>query len=678
MRPPRPEAVRPVGASVLASGSGPGIRLRGHVPALAALLVGASVTLVAYALLTVREEGLRRLAFETRAAEIAGAVEKGLHLPVEVLHSVPALFAASVDVSRREFRDFTAGALARHPGIYALEWLPLVPAGERAAYEAAARADGLDGFEFTEQRGLGRMERAGERPFHMPIFYMEPLHPTALGFDVASEPGRFAPPERAALTGSTVASPRIHLVEDEPTVAAIAVFLPVYRAGVPLDTPEARRRALRGVAAEVFHVAPMVERALRSVDVAGLGFALVDASAPGEPEPLYESEPGLLARPVARGALAASIDLPFADRRWSLRFLPRPGFGANRALPLGVLVAGLLSSALIAGGLAGHRAISKLRRQVRAALSLGQYTLVEKIGEGGMGVVYRAEHAMLRRPTAIKLLPPGRSSEALLERFEREAQITSQLTHPNTIAIYDYGRTSEGVLYYVMEHVDGVSFEKLVEGRGPLPAARTVALLGQVCGSLAEAHDLGLVHRDVKPANLMVCVRGGTFDFVKVLDFGLVKHLEDERSAVSRPDWVMGTPLYMAPETIQSPDRVDARSDLYALGAVAYLLVTGAPVFPGRSMVEVCAHHLHSTPTPPSRRPGVRVPPSLERVILSCLEKDPGARPRSARDLHAALDAVDLPEPWTQVAARAWWERNEPGRGAAPRATPRGESQSLP
>jgi CHASE1-domain containing sensor protein len=663
---PSRDAVHPVGATVLATRSRPHDRLRRQVPAVVALVVGVGLTLVLSALLGARERDRQRRAFERRTAEIAGTVEKGLSLPVEVLQSIPALFAASVDVSRREFHDFTAGALARHPGIYALEWLPLVAAGERAAYEATARADGLSGFQLTEQREGGTMVRAGDRPFYLPIYYMEPPQGTALGFDVASEPQRLDPPERAALSGATVASPRIRLVEDPPSVSSIAVFHPVYRQGTPLATPQLRRAALRGVAACVFHVAPMVEGALGTVDGEGLPFALLDASAPDDAQPLYESRPGLLATRLAPGALTGSVEIPFADRRWSLRFVAGQGFAADRSLPMAVLAVGLLSSVLVSGGLAGRRAIARLRSQMQAALELGQYTLVERIGEGGMGVVYKARHAMLRRPTAIKLLPPSKSSEALLERFEREVQLTSGLSHPNTIAIYDYGRTAEGVLYYVMEYVDGITLDRLVESYGPLAAARAVFLLKQACGALAEAHDLGLVHRDVKPANLMLCVRGGTYDFVKVLDFGLVKQLEADGSDVSRPEWVVGTPLYMAPESIRSPDRIDPRSDLYALGAVGYFLLTGTQVFTGRNMVEVCGHHLHTEPVPPSRRAPAPIPEALERVILACLAKDPEARPASARGLLAALEAVDG-EPWTQEAAREWWERHERRRFEAAR-----------
>ncbi len=653
--------MQPVGATIFDTRAGPRRWPQRYLPAAAVFLAGAGLSLIAFALLTAQQKARQRNAFDRRTIEVAHAAEQGLYLPVEVLASVPALFESSVEVSREEFRTFTAGALERHPGIYALEWLPRVPASEREAYEEAARVDGLDGFEFTEDAGGGRMVRAGERPFYLPIYYMEPRNWTALGFDVASEAPRFEPVERAMLSGSTVASPRIRLVEDEPSVYSIAVFHPVYRHDLPTDTPEERRRAFRGVAAEVFRVAPMIDGALRSVDTEGLAFALLDNAAPADTRTLYETQPGLLERAQAPGALVGSVEFPFADRRWSLTFIAPPGF-ARSSLPASVLAVGLLISALAALSLAAFQMIRQLQKRVQAALKLGQYTLVERIGEGGMGVVYKARHTMLRRPTAIKLLPPSQSDEALLQRFEREVQLTSQLTHPNTIAIYDYGRTSDGVLYYVMEYVDGISLDHLVETYGPLEASRTVALLRQVCGSLAEAHDVGLIHRDIKPANIMLCIRGGLYDFVKVLDFGLVKELGDGRSVATRPDVIMGTPLYLAPEAILSPQEIGPRSDLYALGCVAYFLLSGAPVFDSHNVVELARHHLETEPLPLSQRTEIPVPERLEALILACLAKDPKDRPASAGALLEQLD-VSIAEPaWTQESAREWWRLHQPAR----------------
>jgi len=201
---------------------------------------------------------------------------------------------------------------------------------------------------------------------------------------------------------------------------------------------------------------------------------------------------------------------------------------------------------------------------------LGQYTLERKIGAGGMGIVYRASHAMLRRPTAIKLLPPDRAGEASIARFEREVQMTAQLSHPNTVAIYDYGRTPEGVFYYAMEYLDGINLEDLVRTYGAQPAGRVLAILDQVCGALAEAHERGLVHRDIKPANIILTERGGEPDVAKVVDFGLVKPIvtDDPRLTMSMPGVMTGTPLYLSPESLTSPESGDPRSDLYALGAV--------------------------------------------------------------------------------------------------------------
>lgn len=304
-----------------------------------------------------------------------------------------------------------------------------------------------------------------------------------------------------------------------------------------------------------------------------------------------------------------------------------------------------------------------LRERVREARQLGQYTLEEKIGEGGMGQVYRASHAMLRRPTAVKLLPPGRVSAAQLTRFEREVQRTAELTHPNTISVYDFGRTPDGVFYYAMEYLDGVNIEQLVHDDGPQPAGRVIHILRQACGALAEAHDNGLIHRDVKPANLFLCRRGGEHDVVKVLDFGLVKDVSGaaDGGSVVDADVITGTPQYMSPEAIKSRDGLDARSDLYALGAVGYYLLTGEPVFTAATIVEICAAHLHQTPDPPSERLGAPVAEDLSQVLLACLAKSPGDRPVNARELRERLERCVDAHAWSEAQAQRWWEVRDPG-----------------
>ena len=303
--------------------------------------------------------------------------------------------------------------------------------------------------------------------------------------------------------------------------------------------------------------------------------------------------------------------------------------------------------------------IFHLRRSVARARRLGQYELLEKIGEGGMGVVYRAEHAMLRRPTAIKLLAPHAAGEQNLRRFEREAQLTARLANPHTVSVYDFGRTPEGAFYYVMEYLDGIDLERLVRGEGPLPPGRVVHILRQVCEALAEAHGVGLVHRDIKPANIVLSEMGGISDFAKVLDFGLVKDVTgSDELRLTREDVFAGTPQYLAPETIENGLSSDPRSDLYAVGAVAYFLLTGSPVFDGR-LVEVIQSHLQRAPEPPSARLGRRLPAKLERVVLDCLEKDPLRRPESAHALMDRLAACDDVQPWLPEEAQRWWRQRK-------------------
>jgi len=306
------------------------------------------------------------------------------------------------------------------------------------------------------------------------------------------------------------------------------------------------------------------------------------------------------------------------------------------------------------------RLLYGLRRRIREAGKLGQYTLEEKLGEGGMGVVYRATHAMLRRPAAIKLLHPERARERDLARFEREVQQTSRLLHPNTISIFDYGCAADGTFYYVMEFLDGFDLEWLVEAEGPLEPSRVIHILRQASAALVEAHRLGLIHRDIKPANIILTERSDESDVVKVVDFGLVKTLNSSAldALVTNANAIIGTPHYLAPEAISAADSVDARADLYALGAVGYFLLTGRPVFEATTVLEVCSKHLLEAPIPPSLRLGASVPLDLERLILACLAKSPDDRPESASALELGLRACTEATPHDALAAKRWWNRH--------------------
>ena len=354
---------------------------------------------------------------------------------------------------------------------------------------------------------------------------------------------------------------------------------------------------------------------------------------------------------------------------------------AREAMPPAVWVCALALEFAILAALLVKLAMGWQRANRRAPsneseVRLGPYTLGEKIGEGGMGVVYKAHHAMLKRPTAIKLLPAERAAGRDLERFEREVQLTSTLTHPNTISVYDFGRTQEGSFYYAMEYLEGRDLQVLVDESGPQPPARVAHLLAQVCGALAEAHGVGLLHRDVKPANVVLCERGGMRDVVKVLDFGLIKEFGSRSGETPRTEAnaIVGTPTYLSPEAVTAPEEMDGRSDLYAVGALGYFLLTGAPPFSGKTVVDVCCQHLHAEPEPPSRRTVASIPVELEQLILSCLAKSPAERPHDAASLQRAL--LPLAAGWTQDMAARWSNERPTDRSAPRRLDPKAASQS--
>ena len=299
------------------------------------------------------------------------------------------------------------------------------------------------------------------------------------------------------------------------------------------------------------------------------------------------------------------------------------------------------------------------RQAALKAKQLGQYALEEQIGAGGFGTVYRGRHALMRRPVAVKLLDPGKANEVSTARFEREVQLTCQLTHPHTIALYDFGRTPEGLFYYAMEFLEGLSLDALVNKYGRLPEARAIHILRQVCGSLAEAHARGLVHRDIKPHNIFLTRRGDIPDFVKVLDFGLAKARNlDGQVELTGADSTLGTPLYMSPEAVERPEDVNAQSDLYSLGAVAYFLVTGGPVFVAKSVGEVLVQQVNAQPERPSSRMDKPLSADFENLIMRCLAKKQSDRPSSARELEEALNRCSASNQWRHEDAEEWWRRH--------------------
>jgi serine/threonine-protein kinase len=310
--------------------------------------------------------------------------------------------------------------------------------------------------------------------------------------------------------------------------------------------------------------------------------------------------------------------------------------------------------------------LQRISRQLREAEDLGSYRLLERLGQGGMGEVWRARHRLLASDAAIKLVRPevlgaGTAEEAqvLLRRFEREARATAALSSPHTIQIFDFGATDDGTFYYVMQLLVGRDLESLVREFGPLPANRVLYLLQQACHSLADAHARGMVHLDIKPANIYACRMGLDYDFVKVLDFGLVKFKEPQlagQSLLTMENRASGTPAYMAPEIILGEADVDRRADVYALGCVAYFLLTGQLVFEADTPMKMLLQHVQTRPIPPSQRTELPIPPELDALVMSCLEKDPKKRPQSAEELLQFRWDCRTCERWTNSTARSWWE----------------------
>jgi hypothetical protein len=320
-------------------------------------------------------------------------------------------------------------------------------------------------------------------------------------------------------------------------------------------------------------------------------------------------------------------------------------------------ILGLLAAAGIAavvGAAVAERARLRAARSDRAARRAGEYVFERRLGGGGMGEVFLARHALLRRPTAVKLLRPELTGGESIERFEREVRVTATLSHPNTVAIYDYGRTEEGAFYYAMEYLDGIDLDSLVTSFGPLREARVIHLLRQACGALRESHGVGLIHRDIKLANLYLCERGGVRDVLKVLDFGLVK-AANEAARLTRASVIVGTPENMAPELFDSAANASAATDIYALGCVAYALLTGRRPFEGTSLAELCNAHLTKPVVAPSQRLGRSLDAALERLVVACLAKRPPERPQSMDEVTTLLDRSPLARAWTSEDADLFW-----------------------
>lgn len=328
----------------------------------------------------------------------------------------------------------------------------------------------------------------------------------------------------------------------------------------------------------------------------------------------------------------------------------------------GFLLLDQASGTLYLAGLAvvASRTLYTLGRKAHRVKRLGSYHVEGKLGSGGMGDVYLARHAMIRRPTAVKVLRSNPDDLDALERFEREVQVSAALTHPNTVRVFDFGRAADGTFYYAMEYLLGLDLQQLIDRHGAVDPARCVFIVQQACGSLAEAHRAGVVHRDIKPSNILLTEQGGMLDFVKVVDFGLAKKVSTDGSeddvGLTKVGALFGTPMCFAPEGLVGVEQLDARADIYSMGCVLYWMLTGEPVFPGMRAMDVIMDHVKKAPVPPIKRAIVVLPKSLSDIAMKCLEKDPRDRYQTFDELSEALEASGVSPPWTQERARAWWK----------------------
>jgi CHASE1-domain containing sensor protein/tRNA A-37 threonylcarbamoyl transferase component Bud32 len=642
-----------------------GTILRTHPLALGLLVAGVAGTLAAAEYVHIQQENQAHAAFDYRAEQVSGVLSRGLSATTEVLLALPPLFETAqpgATPSREAFHRFVAPGLARHPGIAMIEWAPVVDEADRARFEGEQTVNGVA----YRIRDLvdGKPTPAPTRSAYTPLQFIEPLSMPALGHDLralrrgegaaATTDESETPATRAVTTGLLTVSARFTLLEDDPSVASVSAYAPAYRDldHVRPQSAEQRKKALIGVAVAVFRLRPVVETILAGEDLRGLSLTLRDDNQPRGKRTLITTSalpPAIAkARPFVHTRAFA-----FGDRTYAAQIDGDPqafatGHAARWIVALGLLLTLGLSAAAFVG-----REMTRLRASAKLAAKLGMYVLERRLGAGAMGVVYLGRHALLRRPTAIKVLPTNGVDRAAVERFELEVRVTSQLTHPNTIAVYDYGRSPRGIFYYAMEFLDGPDLQDLVATTGRMPAARVVHVLRGVAGSLAEAHAAGLVHRDVKPANVVLCRRGNVADFVKVLDFGLVRSIE---TVPDKSEGAAGTPLYMAPEALTAPDHIRPSVDIYAVGAVGYFLLTGRPPIEAVDLSQLFAKVLTVVPDPPSLWTSTEVPAALEQLLLRCLEKDPAKRPVSMDELLAELDRCELAiGRWRQADAQAFW-----------------------
>jgi len=597
-----------------------------------------------------RARSAARQDFEERSSAAAQHVEQSLLAPLEALYGIHALATALPDIDQRRFELFASKLIERYPSLAALELFDVVRDEDRDEFErhVSARAGRPFALREPSSAPAHEMVASAHRELHVVLTRLVPFQAELHGLDLTFDPLRRQQIRAATVTAMPLVTSKFRLVEDREGVFSVAVYYPLYAGGEAPRSAAERERELRGFAIALYRLAPLMTAALSGASPDGSALALVD-----QDPALSRAGALLFGSLAARSSRDFSFrhEIHFAGRAWLLvtsRAAP-PWFDAAVA----PLAAGTVGSLLVAMLIALAGSLRKSRERSEALEALGPYTLLRELGGGGMGRVFEARHSLLRRRAAIKVVAQEQATEEQLRRFDLEAKTTSELGHPNTVVVFDYGRTRRGDFYYAMEFVNGINWERLVHQYGAQPPARVRHLLLQACGSLSEAHGLGLVHRDIKPGNLMVGVSGGIFDFVKVLDFGLVRVTRGVEAGRSGPGVLLGTPRYMAPEAFAS-SHSGPRADIYALGCVAYFLLAGREPFSAKTDAAIAMLHLTQAPASLQGRGKGDLSDAFERVVMRCLAKSPDDRFASAAQLMRALTELDVP-PWTQGDAAAFW-----------------------
>jgi tRNA A-37 threonylcarbamoyl transferase component Bud32 len=626
--------------------------------ALGALGVGATVGVAT--LLHGREVRRQADVAQATAQAVAFALGEQLRLPAEAVQALASFLGVDgATLDQRRFAAIAEPMHARAPYIFAIEWAPVVPGPSRPEFEARAQRELRPDFAIREVGPSGALVAAAPRARYLPLLYAVPAI-DAWGFDVWSRPEAAAVAYAACRTGSATASPRYQLVEDAAVTgaaaddaAAIIVYAPVWRRPPPLDGA-ARCAVVDGYAVLVVRIAHVVRDVTGGLGVAAGAVQIDDVTDP----------PGQLLY-GGRGGRGGRTGLELLGRRWQVSVAAAPGEPMTRVWLVGLgLTALLTGGALIVGNLLA------LRRRLAAIGRLGQYQIERELGRGAMGVVYQARHLLMERTVALKLIRPDALDPLQRARFQREVTLTAKLSHPGVVAIHDVGMTDEGLMYYAMERLRGLTTHAVVAASGPLPVARVVHLAHQLAEALREAHRLGIIHRDVSPANVMLTVRGDTADVVKLLDFGLVKQvgpgLIDRAGRAGPPDHhvtgaglVVGTPGFIAPEVLFGGEP-KASADVFGLGAVMYLLLAGQPPFPGETpRARLDAQLAGPPPDLLALRPDL--PGPLHELVVECMQPDPRLRIGSMAAVVERLEALAsiIPE-WTQDEARAWWKDRLP------------------